>query len=382
MADFQYQQIQLRQYENVNSINSDISDKIHLEAKTKNLVSYDIIQSVNVAEQFEIERQNTLLFKIYGGLEYMSPLNNISTFYFSLKDFFNKQPPGIIQHTTFQSSFDVYLLRPYSAYTQLDSTKFIKRYEIIAVSSDIDIIDAGFGRNIFSEKKQIYMCPNNVDLNDRVDGFGKPITEVYLFFNYKSTENHTETVQKKSYNAASTDTVFNKVDHTYSTYSLGDIIDADLVTYEKENFLEETLNEQEHFITVTYTDVSAKNLVFRYKPFVKIPVRNFGAETIIYNATATTVETIIPSYAVSIGEGNYLWKELLNFGYVDPIEGTGNNFPFVNGTHYVHQNIVLSMSPDMTHANTSTVFNEISFNANQLINTIPNTGLNNGGVIC
>lgn len=382
MADNQFL---LQRFKHVNATDTDISEKVQLESKRKNLVNFDVIQSVNVAEQFEIERQNSLQFKIYGGLEFYAPLSNMPSIYGDISAFFNKQIPSIISPKTVHNSFDVYLVRPYTGNTVLTSTKSVKKYEVIATPSDIDIIDAGFSRNIFFEKKQIYMCSENIDLYDRTDAFGKPIMEVYLFFNYKtSTSLSVETFEKKVFDSSSTETIFTKTPYTYTTYDKGDIIESDLINYEKENFLEETINNQEYYITVQYLEGSTtKHLRFKYNPFIKIQLRNFGNENIMANVSATTVETIIPPYAVKLDDnGNYLWREILDFGYVDPIDGIGNNFPFVNGTHYVHKNIILSMTPDMTHSNTNIVFSDIEFAGNQLINTTPSNNLNNSGIIC
>ena len=375
MADNQYQ---LHQHKHVNSTNTDISDKVYLESKAKNMVNYDVINSVNVAEQFEIERQNSLSFKIYGGIEYFSPLSNVSTSYNLLSDLFTKQIPA--SPISLGNSFDIYLVKPYTAYTQVISNTFLKRYEVVATPSDIDLMDAGFSRNIFYEKKNIFTIPEAIELYDQVDGFGKPVTDLYLYFHYKGSE----MVTKKVFGSSFGEVNFTMDVIPSTPYSKGDIIDGEVVTYEKENFFEQILDIQEHFIQVEYLEISSVNfLQFKYNPFHKIKIRDFGVDSIIQNVSATTVENIIPSYAVSLdSEGNYLWYDLLDFGYIDPIENIGVNFPFVNGSHYVFENVILTMQPDMTHTNTATVFSEISFSSNQLINTTPINGLDNAGVIC
>jgi hypothetical protein len=375
MADNQFQ---LQQFKHVNSVNTDISDSIYLESKAKNMVNYDLLNTVNAAEQFESERQSSLSFKIYGGMEYFSPLSNIPVTYSTLSNIFSKQITAA--PLKISNSFDIYLLKPHTSYTQLNSVKFIKKYQVIGLPGDIDLMDAAFSRNIFFERKNIFTVPKSVNLTDQLDGFGKPVTDLYLYFHYKGTG----TVTKKVFNSSSTDTVYSTGSIGASAYALGDTIDGELLTYEKKNFFEETLNIQEYFIEVTYTDESAtKQLKFKYNPFYKIKVREYGAESIVENVSATTVENTIPSYAVQLdSSGNYLWHDLLDFGYIDPVEDIGVNFPFVNGSHYVFSNIILSMRPDMTHSNTATVFNEISFASNQLINTTPTTGLNNAGKIC
>jgi hypothetical protein len=382
MADNQYQ---LQQYKHVNSTNANISDKVYLQSKNKNMVNYDVISSVNVAEQFETERQNSLSFRIYGGLEYYSILNNIPVSYISLNNFFGKQIINpIVGVKDFFTSVDVYIVKPYTGYTQLTSSKFVKRYQVVIAPSNIDVMNAAFSKNIFFEKKMLFGCSEDIELYDQVDGFGKPITDLYLYFHYKPNGLVNETLTKKTFDASSTETLFIETPLTINSYNVGDIIDGDLITYNKNDFFEKNLNLQEHFIEFRYVENSVtKFLKFKYQPFYKIKVREFGVEQIIQNVTATTIETIIPSYAVQLDDqGNYLWHDLLDFGYVDPLENIGLDFPFVNGSHYVFNNIIFSMQPDMSHTNTANVFTNISFGPNKLINTTPITGLNNAGKIC
>jgi hypothetical protein len=383
MAENQYQ---LQQYKHVNSTNADISDKVFLETRSKNLVNYDVINSVNVAEQFEIERQNSLSFRIYGSLEYYSALNNIPSLYVGLSSFFGKQIPNpSIGVKEYANSFDTYLVIPYTGYTQLTTDKFIKRYKVIATPADVDVMNAGFSRNIYFEKKSLFGCFQDVELYDLVDAFGKPITEVYVYFHYKPNTVLNETLSTKVFDASSTDTIFSIVNTTTLGYNKGDIINGDLITYDKNDFFEKILSYQEHFVQVRYMEGStSKQLRFRYKPFYEIKVREFGQEKIIQNITAsTTIDNPIPSYAVKLDDaGNYLWHDLLDFGYVDPLENIGVDFPFVNGTHYVFENVILSMEPDMSHANTALVFNTIEFGPNLLINTAPTNGLDSAGKLC
>jgi hypothetical protein len=86
MADDRFQ---LKRYENVDSVNSDFNQKIELDVKQKTIIEYDVKNVLDVANVFELERQNTNIFRIYGSIEYFSGLNNIPTGYTSYLDFFN-----------------------------------------------------------------------------------------------------------------------------------------------------------------------------------------------------------------------------------------------------------------------------------------------------
>ena len=117
-----------------------------------------------------------------------------------------------------------------------------------------------------------------------------------------------------------------------------------------------------------------------YKPFIPITIRVFSDDLERINTGSTSVEEVdlIPFYATPIDdEGNVVWRNLLDKGFIDPLTNIGVNFPFINNRHYVFQNLIVSIQPQLNHPNTANVFNQILFNNNELISSQPSSQLDN-----
>jgi hypothetical protein len=70
-----------------------------------------------------------------------------------------------------------------------------------------------------------------------------------------------------------------------------------------------------------------------YYPHHRIKIRDFS--TYIEQGNANTIG--IPDYALDLGDGRWLWRDLLDIGVNDGQEET-LNYPFLNGAHYMYQN--------------------------------------------
>ena len=119
---------QLDENKNVNSVNRDFTTKILLDRDVKELTEDDVTHYLNSSEQFDIERQNSNKYFIYGGLELFSILNGITTNYLIFKDFFNKYNFNGNKKTIY-NSFDFYLLKPLSYKSEKDNYEFLYESE-------------------------------------------------------------------------------------------------------------------------------------------------------------------------------------------------------------------------------------------------------------
>lgn len=63
---------------------------------------------------------------------------------------------------------------------------------------------------------------------------------------------------------------------------------------------------------------------------------------------------------------NYVWKDLLEIGYIEPDSNRGVDYPFVNGKHYIFQNIKLFLKPDLNHLETNELYCNFVFNQNSI----------------
>lgn len=72
---------------------------------------------------------------------------------------------------------------------------------------------------------------------------------------------------------------------------------------------------------------------------------------------------------------NYVWKDLLQNGILDTDNGLGVNYPFVNGYHYISENIKLFIKPNMNNADTYSLYNKFEF-SNDTVNNKLNPNFN------
>jgi hypothetical protein len=70
-----------------------------------------------------------------------------------------------------------------------------------------------------------------------------------------------------------------------------------------------------------------------YKAHELIRIRDFSP----YVELGDSNTVGIPSYAVKLDDGRYLWRDLLSIGYNQSDE-KALDYPFLNGSHYIHLN--------------------------------------------
>jgi len=101
------------------------------------------------------------------------------------------------------------------------------------------------------------------------------------------------------------------------------------------------------------------------------------------NTGSTSYDLIqsIPPYATDIGNGNYVWRNIMPEGYIDPLTGIGTNNHFINKRRYLFTSIILDIVPDLDDIFTEQAFNEILFN-NTTQNITPTGNINDIGKPC
>jgi len=109
-------QIQLGQNKFVDSINLDSYIPLQLDRDTALLTEYGIDNVLNVNDQYELERQSSTTYRIYGEIEYFSILNNISINASSpLEDYFTSNTNG----KSILNSFSLSIVKPNNNYVDL-----------------------------------------------------------------------------------------------------------------------------------------------------------------------------------------------------------------------------------------------------------------------
>jgi hypothetical protein len=386
------EQIKLGEHRNVDAITDDVTIKVPLFADRKTAVEFDVANVINVSKLFDAERQATDIYRIHGEIEYLSVMNDIPIEYNSLEDFFDEQDKTVTVKNVI-NDFDFYLVKPvppkdhilsngelslgYS--TTTNSQRFVQYFEVITEKYNFEINDAAFASNIFNEQQHAFTFNINIDLTDAVDGFGFPLTEIYLYAHYKIQENgnnDAEVLTRKDYrdDGRSEGTyvgVEGDVDDPL-VYNKGDIILGNILTYLENEATVSIYNEMDYKINMDYNSGN-KSLRWIYNPFIPITVRSFSDVLKTANTGSTSNDTLlgIPLYAKSIdNDGNVVWRDLLNKGFIDPLENIGVNYPFINNKNYIFKNFILDVLPDLDrpnatpnaqtgHGNTKKVFAEI-----------------------
>lgn len=414
-------EIQIGTGETANSVLVDNFLSLNLKTNTAEILPYDQTSVISAAQLFDDERQASSVFRIYGSVDFISIVNGLKLNYNSLNDFWTRPrigmelsgltrnllntfdiylckqkgnlfevSSGIYSGRTFTGSKNSQQYKAYSAVTVLESgntgfsaTNYQRAYEVLTNLSSCEIYKLGYAKNIFND--QIYGFNFNVDIDvsDQFDSFGKPIMSLYLFFNFKprTVSYGTETIRKKFFDSGSTESINNTGLTSYVVYKAGDIVSGDLVFYDRSEFEEILLNEQEYY---TRFPVSGGTyLEFKYNPFVEIKLRDFNNTIVLGNITGTSeIDQNIPNYAVSIDNtGNYVWEDILPYGYIDPVSGRGVSNPFMNMRHYIFNPVTLSLAANLNNTVTANNFANMTFGPESVLNAKP-SNLNNLNAKC
>lgn len=381
-------QYQLGQFKFSGSTNQDFSQKISLESSRDLLRENDIRTIIDVTQIFDDERQNIDTFRTYGEFEYFSLLNGIPKDYTSVNDFFIPYTGTSAKNII--DDFEFYIVKPATGFTDVTGTfpnGYIRNFEVLNSIDDIDIYPIGFANNIFGERQYGFNFAIDFDIKNDIDALGFPITELYLYVQYNPQNNgnsNAETMQSYQFVAG----VF--ASFTPVTLFPGDTIVGDRITFNLNNY-QQIIEENARYIISTPVDpitvdgTNVTQLQWIYNPFIPIKLKVFSNEVSRVNTGNTSYDEVqtIPSYALPLdNNGNFVWRDLLDKGFVDPLTNEGVNYPFVNKRHYLFDNYIISIKPYLSHIPTEKVFKNIIFENNELINTSPTSNLNNIGKLC
>ena len=392
---------QLDENKNVNSVNRDFYTNLLFNREVKELTEDDVTHYLNSSEQFDIERQNSNKYFIYGGLEFFSILNGIKENYLLFKDFFNKFNLLENESTkTIFNSFNFYLLKPLSYESEKDNYEFlyesegneyyVRKFEVVAKNSDFIINNQAFANNIFNDEKYSYLINKDIVIENNLDWFGKPITELYILSMYKKSyegsEDKDEDIQVQEFISGSTINInFNSIDGDTIDYEIGNIVYGDVVIWNKETYTETKFIDKEIKIITNYEEVDGmftnnERIIWKYNPLFPIRIDYLANEYKIENISGTT-EVNIPDYAIELdNKGNYIWRDKLDKGFIDNLYNIGVDHPFVNGKHYVYSNHIIKLVPDLSDSFTHTKFQSIIMNGYNPIDN--NTDIDNYGKLC
>jgi len=391
-------EILLNSLKNVTSVNVDNYEKIELSNKVALINEYDIRNILSATDIFDAEREASEIYRIYGKIEYMSLLNGLKNNYTQFSDFFYPQFSGNSKNIL--NSFDFYLVRPaVSGYTQIisgGSTILWTRYfQVIATPNDFEIFPVGFSNNVYGEQAYAFSFNEDFDVSPYIDQFGFPLTELFLYAQYKPMANGYATPETLAGTVWSAVGIPSQFIFSPIALNIGDYVQSffnakigDLLEYSKEEFLQVQLSPQTFYIQTPYKDTNNNNrrLIWKYNPFISFQLRYFSSDLNLVNTGSTSYDqtTSIPYYATPIDIfGNYVWRDILPQGYTDPTSNLGVNYPFVNKKRYLFSSLVLGITPDLDDADTLAAFQEVWYNRFATkINSVPITDISNIGKPC
>jgi len=369
----------LHSAQNIRTVNTDAFQKIEILNKNSLIHEYDVKNVISASEIFNIEREENEVYRIYGRLEYLSLLNGIKSNYFNLSDFFN--PTFDYNSKSIFNSFDFYLIRPYTGYTNIvkdnNHNIYIRYFQIIATPNEFELIPAGYSNNVYEEQIYCFVFNKDFDVSTYYDDFKFPATELFLYAQYKkqNTPNEILSFIDWDLNGNEIITQFNPIN-----LNIGDALKTingkkigDLIEYSKPLFLQKDYIPQTYYITTPYS--VGKRLIWKYNPFIPLRLRYFTDQIYYGNISGSSYEQVesIPIYATEYPEnsGNYVWRKILQQGYIDPIKQIGVDYPFVNKKRYLFANIILDVIPDLNDNQTYDVFREAQYGQYGIIKTSP-----------
>jgi len=240
-------------------------------------------------------------------------------------------------------------------------TKIKTQFTNVIEDDDYEIYPLAFGQTIYEDKAQQFVFNEDIDISDLKDNLNRPLSEIYLTIVKTSTNGFTPIksgVKMPLFtNAANNNGLsdINRITNDSNSHIPLDenvLIDndafyGDVVEYSVFELKETVLGDVYHRFN-TFNRESGGNVDgiylglryegYMYKPHHKIKIREYS--NYIEQGNFSTLNK--PSYATSLNDGRYIWRDLLDIGLNDTQE-TYLDYPFLNGSHYINSCITLPL---------------------------------------
>ena len=149
-----------------------------------------------------------------------------------------------------------------------------------------------------------------------------------------------------------------------NTLPIGTVLTGAFVEYNKKEIKERIISESYHKISnptsifdynqdnnVTYSGSSANNMFgLYYQPHHRVKLRQLSPYT--ESARTNDIYNLPENASYDVYDKIWRWRDLYDHGYVDG-DGYGTSFPFVNGTHYVKNDINFYLRNEAAYTNKS-----------------------------
>ena len=244
------------------------------------------------------------------------------------------------------------------------------------VDGDYEMYNLNFSRDIYNDINSQFVINEDIDVAGLVDNLGRPLSELYVTF-LKTDSNQGKgpifTELKSGIEMpfiANTDSfpttvpdirrIHNGTSPTPHTPLETNVLITDneffcdVVEYNRFQVKETVLGEVRHQFNTTNRELGGtiidpagveSPVVMGnryegnfYKPHYKVEIREFSN----YIEQGDSLTIGIPDYAEDLGDGRFIWRDLLDIGFSDTRD-TPLDYPFLNGTHYIHQNYCVAL---------------------------------------
>ncbi len=264
--------------------------------------------------------------------------------------------------------------------------KIKTRNASVIETDDYETYQLSFSENIYSDTISQFVFNEDIDVDGLTDNLGRPISEIYLT-TIKTDSNNLfgivssgfETPFISNLNTSNTNTylldvpAINKIHNggtspftshipleanvtinNNNSISNNNDFYGDLVEYNANEVREYILADVSHrFNTLNRETASPLSYVsaigstpttisvnlgprqegYFYKPHHLIKIRDYSS----YIEQGDIFTEGVPDYAVNLGDGRYLWRDLLDIGFNES-NANSLDYPFLNGCHYMYDN--------------------------------------------
>lgn len=244
------------------------------------------------------------------------------------------------------------------------STYYFRVFKKIKTSSsmviepdDYEIFQMGFSNNIFSDNIIQVNFNEDIDTTDLIDNLKRPLTEIFITM-IKKSDNMFSSI-KSGFNLNLIDEINSNIpdvrritNNISSNFSFlendininQDLFYGDLVEFNDYELNEIILNEVNHRFNTNNrdnggflnTDGGVINLGKRYEGYFYKPHHSIKIREISEYIEQGSLNDDLPAYAVNLGDGRFLWRDVFEFG-----NSLNLDIPFLNGCHYINRLINL-----------------------------------------
>lgn len=310
----------------------DPKELIFLSSSTNTELIYD--NSIYLGFTPKVDSNLTIYEKLYysSTTDYVNEIDSTSTFGYSANTtaFTNSQINDIV----IGSNFTVNDFKKY----------FSSKLDLFFRIYNLEISDSNISKNLRFIRN--YLDIGNGDYNKKV--VNTNIKEIKMAtFDLSNVEGNY--------------VYFNK-----ENYSFNNILEKEYllkITYkdEKRTFISDvsafTSYTNENYSSFTYFSSNVDKYVlidfwFKFNPFKKIGLKRYS-DFLNEVYTANTQNIIeIPQNAI-LYQDRYIWRELLIYG-----DAENYDYPFVNNNHYIFDDVLFYLKPDLSDRNTFILVNE------------------------